>query len=120
MNYNELIESIEGYDLRAAPVAVRLRFLRLLLRATATLAAAERVEPKFKSAFERISENLRREAFELAESFRFSAVNATHSTFEVLRSTAAERLERSLKRGRGAVIFCGQHKLAARILEVVK
>ncbi|MBP3530525.1 MAG: hypothetical protein J6K25_04990 [Thermoguttaceae bacterium] len=120
MNYNELIKSINGYDLQAAPVTVRIRFLRLLLRATATLAAAERVEPKFKSALKRISENLRSEAFELAESFRFSSGNVMRPTFDALRSTAAERLDRSLKRGRGAVIFCGRHKLAARILEVVK
>ena len=120
MNYNELIESIDGSDLQAAPAAVRLRFLRLLLRATATLAAAERVEPKFKSAFVRISENLRCEAFELAEDFRFCAPNATCSTFDALRLTAIKRLDRSLKYGQGAVIFCGRHKLATRILEVMK
>lgn len=119
MNYNELTDSVDGCDLCAAPVVARLRFLRLLLRATATLAAAERVEPKFKSALKRISEDLRCEAYDLAESFRFSAMNVTRPTFEALQLTAAERLDRSLKRGRGAVIFCGRHKLASRILEVV-
>lgn len=37
MNYNGLIESIGSYDLQAAPAAVRLRFLRLLLRANVAL-----------------------------------------------------------------------------------
>ncbi len=120
MNYNELIEMTGGFDLNATSFANRCRFLKLALRASMTLEASKQVEPKFEKALEKIAWSLHREAAELAESFRWCTPNIARSVINALRSTAAERLDRSIKRGHGAVIFCGRHKLAARILEVVK
>lgn len=119
MDYQKLVETIDGYDLDAAPLAVRLRYLRLTLRASMTFAAVERVEAKYQTTLRRLAESQQREAAELAESLRWSAGNITRPTLDALRLTADERLNRSLKRGRGAVIFCGRHKLATRVLEIV-